>query len=204
MNLSESPTAQPIPRGLPVATPPSRAKTTPHRCGPPVLRALSCACMPTPLPRRDHGVRSLVPPPSRSGGERLRDGGLPRRKSGSAPALPFSRFTRRSLTFRPARSLNPYGPFDIGMLLQQESFLSLRLLPAGATQLPGGTNPTGKRRSSRRALRVGLVCDRKKKVVSGAMFFEFRHHSPLRFCDPLTREIHHSTLAVQVREAIRG
>jgi len=32
------------------------------------------------------------------------DGGLPRSKGGSAPALPFSRPAQRSLTFRPAYS----------------------------------------------------------------------------------------------------
>jgi len=68
------------------------------------------------------------------------DGGLPRHSAGSASASPFSRPAQRSLTLRPACSRNR----------QMRSFPSkaptaslppppLRLLPAGATQLPDGT-----------------------------------------------------------------
>ena len=38
----------------------------------------------------------------------------------------------------------PRRPFDIGMLLRYTSYSSLRLLPAGVTQLPGGTVSQGK------------------------------------------------------------
>ena len=48
-----------------------------------------CACMPSPLPRRDPWVHPSLAFP--------RDGSLPRIVGGSAPALPVSRPARRSL-----------------------------------------------------------------------------------------------------------
>ena len=62
---------------------------TPPPLGLPVLRLVSYACMPSPLPRRDRWVlRPLIFPS---------DVSLPRISGASAPALSFSRPARRSL-----------------------------------------------------------------------------------------------------------
>jgi len=61
-------------------------------------------------------------------------------KAGSAPALTISRPAQRSRTLRPAcsqgRPRRPLAPKASAVSLPP---LPLRLLPAGATQLPGGT-----------------------------------------------------------------
>ena len=61
-----------------------------------------CACMPSPLPRRNRWSVSLCP----IARARLdsSSGGLPRNSGGSASALPVSRPAQRSLALRPARS----------------------------------------------------------------------------------------------------
>jgi hypothetical protein len=92
--------AEPVPRGLFVGG------HAPSPLGLPVLRTISWARMPSPLPRRGRGVRSLVLPSDGGGELVLRDGSLLRNSGGSAPASPFSGPARRSLALRPARSLN--------------------------------------------------------------------------------------------------
>ena len=72
-----------------------------HRSGFPVLRRISSADMPSPIPRWDRwfeSLRGVVTPMFPS------DGGLPRFRGGSAPTLSLSRPAQRSLALRPACS----------------------------------------------------------------------------------------------------
>jgi hypothetical protein len=64
----------------------------------PVLRAFSSVYMPSPLPRHGDWVRTSLTSPALSA--------FPVRVNRSARASTFSRFAQRSLTLRPAHSLN--------------------------------------------------------------------------------------------------
>jgi len=68
-----------------------------HRTGLPVFRQSPPPRMPTPLPRRNQPDAIAIS----SGGN-----GLPQMSDGSASAIVFSRPAQRSLTFRPACSLD--------------------------------------------------------------------------------------------------
>jgi hypothetical protein len=96
-----------------------------------VLRLVSSAYMPSPLPRQVRWNRfahdcSIVV-------------GLPQITVGSAPALSVSRPAQRSLALQPAdlpgRLMRPSTPEAPAALLPPPP---LRLLPGGAIQFPGG------------------------------------------------------------------
>src|SRR5262245_380477 len=96
--------------------------------------------MPLPLPRRDRWVKSLMGRPIPPVSLFANDDGLPHPVSGSAPtSLPFeacSAFTRVTA----CRLAAPPGGASVSKAPTASSPPPpLRELPAGATQLPGGT-----------------------------------------------------------------
>jgi hypothetical protein len=117
--------ARPVPRGLPV----DRADD--HRAGLPVSRPRSLQACRRPHPGGP--MRGVV-------AQSLHGDGLRHSNPGSASASTLSRRAQRSLALRPAwsrsRSRRPVPPEASTVSLPPPP---LRLLPAGATQLPGGT-----------------------------------------------------------------
>ena len=76
-----------------------------HRRGFPCCVRSPCACMPSPLPRRNRWPPSLGHGPTAAAFPESRR---------SASALVFSRLAQRSLTLRPARSPAAQGGLSIG------------------------------------------------------------------------------------------
>ena len=108
-----------------------------------MLRVISLVDMLPPT--TPAGPRSLIARAFRLSGFRrvLRSGSLPRSSVGSAPASLISRPARRSLALRPIHSLNRLTALFFSECFCDDPFVSsLRLLPAGAIQLPGGLFPT--------------------------------------------------------------
>ena len=95
--------------------------------------------MPTPLPRRDRWVHlSLLPQTAAA---------FPEILPGQLPRFGLSRPAQRSLTFRPACSLNrPRRSVTSKASTDSLPPPPLRLLPAGATRCRVGFAPTGNRR----------------------------------------------------------
>ena len=95
--------------------------------------------MPTPLPRRDRvGALSLLPHSTAA---------FPEILPGRLPRFGLSRPAQRSLTFRPACSLNrPRRSVSSEASTDLLPSPPLRLLPAGTTRRRVGIAPTGNRR----------------------------------------------------------
>ena len=118
---NQGPFAPPALPGLSATTGPSA--TLPAQAGPRGFPVGACA-PPAGLPvllMPPSCTHAAVTTPTEATGARVArfpaTGSLPRYSGGSASALPFSRPAQRSLTLRPARSLNrPRRPFGIGVL----------------------------------------------------------------------------------------
>ena len=113
--------------------------TRPHRRGFPCCGQSSCTYMPTPLPRRDRWVHlSLLPHTTTA---------FPEKLPGRLSRIGLSRPAQRSLTFRPACSLNrPRRSVPSEASTDLLPPPPLRLLPAGATRRRVGIAPTENRR----------------------------------------------------------
>ena len=86
-----------------------RLGSRPHRSGLPVLRRISSADMPSPLPRWDRWVGSLVGRPIPTVPLSPATSAFPAMRPGRLPRLFFSRPARRSLALWPARSPSDYN-----------------------------------------------------------------------------------------------
>ena len=99
--------------------------TTSRRWGFPCFVPSPCACMPSPLPRRDRGSLSF---------NTSHDGGLPHILAGSAPASCLfeacSAFTQVTACLLAESPTRPFSPKASAILLPPSP---LRLLPAGTT-----------------------------------------------------------------------
>ncbi len=113
--------------------------TRPRRWGFPCCGRSPCTYMPTPLPRRDRvGALSLLPHSTAA---------FPEILPGRLPRFGLSRPAQRSLTFRPACSLNrPRRSVSSEASTDLLPPPPLRLLPAGTTRRRVGIAPTGNRR----------------------------------------------------------
>src|SRR5512132_1308744 len=126
--------------------PPQAARSGPH--GPPVAGRTRttwgfpcCVGSPcTDMPSPNTPVGPLVHIASRGYAPQFpSDGGLPRFRGGSAPTLRLSRPARRSLHVTACLlAESPWRPFASKASAVSLPPPPLRLLPAGATKLPGG------------------------------------------------------------------
>jgi hypothetical protein len=113
--------------------------TRPHRRGFPCCGRSSCTYMPTPLPRRDRWVHLSLLPHATAAFPEILPGRLSR--------IGLSRPAQRSLTFRPACSLDrPRRSVPSEASTDSLPPPPLRLLPAGATRRRVGITPTENRR----------------------------------------------------------
>jgi hypothetical protein len=122
--------------------------TTSHRWGFPCFVPSPCACMPSPLPRRDHGDLSFNTP---------HDGGLPHILAGSAPASCLfeacSAFTQVTACLLAESPTRPFSPKASAILLPPSP---LRLLPAGTTVAGRDSHPLKMHDFSRRTRMAGM------------------------------------------------